>query len=47
MRDVLNGKLNIVQNQRTEWDSESEEGEINDEERYFENHVASEKDGRC
>ena len=47
MRDVLNGKLNIVQNQRTEWDSESEEGEMNDEERYFENHVASEKDGRC
>ena len=44
--DVLNGKLKIVQNQRTESDSESEEGEIEDEESDFENHDTSEKDGR-
>ena len=46
LRDVLNGKLKIVQNQRTESDSESEEGEIEDEESDFENHDTSEKDGR-
>ena len=38
LRDVLNGKLKIVQNQRTESDSESEEGEIEDEGSDFENH---------
>ena len=46
LRDVLNGKLKIVQNQRTESDSGSEEGEIEDEESDFENHDTSEKDGR-
>ena len=30
-RDVLNGKLKIVPNQRTESDAESEEGEIDDD----------------
>ena len=35
----------IVPNQRTESDSESEEGEIEDDESDFENHVTSEKDG--
>ena len=42
MRDVLNGKLKIVQNE-AESDSESEEG---DEESDFENLDTSEKDGR-
>ena len=46
LRDVLNGKLKIVQNQRNESESESEEGEIEDEESDFENHDTSEKDGR-
>ena len=46
LRDVLNGKLKYVQNQRTESVSESEEGEIDDEESDFENHGTSEKDGR-
>ena len=46
MRDVLNGKLKIIQNQRTEFDSESEEGEIDDVENGFENHDTSEKDAR-
>ena len=46
LRDVLNGKLKIVQKQRTESDSESEEGEIEDEESDFENHDTSEKDGK-
>ena len=46
LRDVLNGELKIVQIQRTESDSESEEGEIEDEESDFENHDTSEKDGR-
>ena len=41
LRDVLNGKLKIVQNQRTESDSESEEGEIEDKESDFENHDTS------
>ena len=45
LRDVLNGKLKIVQNQRTESDSESEEGEIEDEESDFENHDTSERKG--
>ena len=46
LRDVLNGKLKIVPNQRTELDSESEEGEIDDDdENDFENHDTSEKDG--
>ena len=46
LRDVLNGKLKIVQNQRSESESESEEGEIEDEESDFESHDTSEKDGR-
>ena len=46
LRDVLNGMLKIIQNQRTESDCESEEGEIEDEESDFENHDTSEKDGR-
>ena len=46
LRDVLNGKLKMVQNQRNESESESEEGEIEDEESDFENHDTSEKDGR-
>ena len=46
LRDVLNGKLKIVQHQRTESDSESKEGEIEDEESDFENHDTSEQDGR-
>ena len=46
LRDVLNGKLKIVQNQRTGSNSESEDGEIEDEESNFENHDTSEKDGR-
>ena len=46
LRDVLNGKLKLVQNQRNESESESEEGEIEDEESDFENHDTSEKDGR-
>ena len=46
LRDVLNGKLKIVQNQRTESDSESEGAEIEDGESDFENHDTSEKDGR-
>ena len=45
LRDVLNRKLKIVPNQRTESDSESEEGEIDDDESDFENHDTSEKDG--
>ena len=45
LRDVLNGKLKIVQNKRTESDSESEEGEIEDVESDFENHDTSERDG--
>ena len=45
LRDVINGKLKIVENQRTESDSESEEGETEDEESDFENHDTSEKDG--
>ena len=44
--DVLNGKIKIVQKQRTESDSEREEGEIEYEESDFENHDTSEKDGR-
>ena len=43
LRDELNGKLKIIQNQRTESDSESEEGEIDDEKSDFENHDTSEK----
>ena len=43
---MLNRKLKIVQNQRTESNFESEEGEIDDEESDFENHDTSEKDGR-
>ena len=46
LRDVLNGKLKIVQNQRNESESDSEEGEIEDEESDFENHDTSEKNGR-
>ena len=46
LRDVLNGKLKIVQNQRNESESESEEGEIEDEESDFENHDTLENDGR-
>ena len=46
LRDVLNGKLQVVQNQRSQSDSESEEGEIDDEKSDFENHNSSEKDGR-
>ena len=42
---MLNRKLKIVQNQRTESNFESEEGEIDDEESDFENHDTSEKDG--
>ena len=45
LRDVLNGKLKTVQNQRTESDSESKEVEIEDEESDFENDVTCEKDG--
>ena len=43
LRDVLNGKLKIVPNQRTESDSESEEGEIEDDESDFENRYLREK----
>ena len=43
LRDVLNGKLKIVP--RTGTDTESEEGEIDDDESDFENHDTSEKDG--
>ena len=43
LRDVLKGKLKIVQNQRTKFDSESEEGEIDDDESDLENHDTSEK----
>ena len=39
------GKLKIVQNKRTESDSESEEGEIEDEESDFENQGTYERDG--
>ena len=46
LRDVLNGKLKIVQNQRAESDSESEEGEIEEEESDFENHDNSERNGK-
>ena len=46
LRDVLNGKQKIVQNQRTESDSENEEGQIEDEESDFENHDTSKKDGK-
>ena len=35
-----------MQSQRTESDSESEEGEIEDDESDFENHDTSEKDGK-
>ena len=45
LRDVLKRKLKFVQNKRTELDSESEEGEIEDEESDFENHDTSERDG--
>ena len=45
LKDVLNGKLKLVQNKKTEADSESEEGEIEDEESDFENHDTSERDG--
>ena len=45
LRDVLNGKLKIVPSQRTGTDTESEEGEIDDDESDFENHDTSEKDG--
>ena len=45
LRDVLNGKLKIVPSQRTGTDTESEEGEIDDEESDFENHDTSERDG--
>ena len=45
LRDVLNGKLKIVPNQRTESDSGSEKGEIEDDESDFENHDTSEKNG--
>ena len=38
--------MKIVQNKRMESDSESEEGEIEDEESDFENHDTSERDGR-
>ena len=46
LRDVLNGKLKIVQNQQAESDSESEEGEIEEEESDFENHDTSERNGK-
>ena len=45
LRDVLNGKLKIIPNPRTGSDSESEEGEIDDDESDFENHDTCEKDG--
>ena len=45
LRDVLNGKLKIVQKKKVDTDSESEEGEIEDEKSDFENHDTSEKDG--
>ena len=41
----MNGRLKIVQNKNTETDTESEEGEIEDDESDFENHDTSEKDG--
>ena len=41
LRDVLNGKLKIVQNKRMESDSESDEGEIEDEGSDFEIHDTS------
>ena len=43
LRDVLNGEMKMVPNQRTESDSESEEGEIDDDESDFENHDTSKK----
>ena len=45
LRDVLNGKLKIVQNKKTESNSESEDGEVEDEESDFENHDTSEREG--
>ena len=45
LRDVLSGKLKIVQNKRTQSDSESVEGETEDKESDFENHDTSERDG--
>ena len=45
LRDALNGKLIIVQNKKTETDTESEEGSIEVEESDFDNHGTSERDG--
>ena len=45
LRDVLNGKLKFIPNPRTRSDSESEEGEIDEDQSDFENHDTSEKDG--
>ena len=45
LRDVLNRKLKIVLNKRTESDSESEEGKIEDEKNDFENHDTFEANG--
>ena len=45
LRDVLNGKLKIVQNKKTESDSESEEGEIEDGKSDFKNHDTSQRNG--
>ena len=45
LRDVLNRKLKNVQNKKTETDTESEEGEIEDKESDFDNHDTSERDG--
>ena len=45
LREVLNGKLTIVENKRTGSESESEEKEIEEEEKDFENHDTSERDG--
>ena len=47
LRDVLNGKLKIVQNKKAKTDSGSEEGEIEDKESDFEKHDTSKKDGYC
>ena len=41
LRDVLNGKLEIAQNKRTESDSKNEEEEIEDKQSDFESHDTS------
>ena len=45
LKDVLNGKLKLVQNKNIETNTESEKGEIEDKKSDIENHDTSKREG--